>query len=62
MGCPRGHHVGEHCPLTLVKLNVVDFRMSYPLEKDKGRSFSMFWAINNCGSLVCGQEALPLAG
>lgn len=52
MGCSRGHHVGEYCPLTLVKLNIVDFRMSYPLEKDKGRSFSMFWAINNCGSLV----------
>ncbi|OWZ72512.1 hypothetical protein AYX14_01977 [Cryptococcus neoformans] len=34
--------------------------MSYPLEKDKGRSFSMFWAINNCGSLMGGLIALGI--
>lgn len=26
--------------------------MSYPLEKDKGRSFSLFWAIFQLGTLI----------
>ena len=26
--------------------------MSYPLEKDKGKSFSIFWAIFQLGALI----------
>lgn len=34
--------------------------LSYPLEKEKGRSFSIFWAIFNCGSLMGGLIALGI--
>lgn len=34
--------------------------MSYPLEKDKGRSFSIFWSIFQLGTLVGSAIALGL--
>ena len=34
--------------------------MSYPLEKDKGRSFSLFWTILQFGTLVGAAIALGL--
>ena len=34
--------------------------MSYPLEKDKGRSFSIFWSIFQLGTLVGSAIALGI--
>ena len=34
--------------------------MSYPLEKDKGRSFTVFWAIFQAGTLVGSAIALGI--
>ncbi len=34
--------------------------LSYPLESEKGRAFSTFWAIFNCGSLMGGLIALGI--
>ena len=34
--------------------------MSYPLEKDKGRSFSLFWTIFQLGTLVGAAIALGI--
>lgn len=34
--------------------------MSYPLEKDKGRSFSLFWTIFQMGTLVGSAIALGI--
>lgn len=34
--------------------------LSYPLEAEKGRSFSIFWSIFNCGSLMGGLIALGI--
>lgn len=34
--------------------------MSYPLEKDKGRSFSLFWSIFQLGTLVGSAIALGI--
>lgn len=34
--------------------------MSYPLEKDKGRSFSIFWTIFQLGTLVGSAIALGI--
>jgi hypothetical protein len=33
---------------------------SYPLEKDKGRSFSLFWTLFNLGALVGSSIALGI--
>jgi hypothetical protein len=34
--------------------------MSYPLEKDKGRSFSLFWTIFQMGTLIGAAIALGI--
>lgn len=34
--------------------------MSYPLEKDKGRSFSLFWSIFQMGTLIGAAIALGI--
>ena len=34
--------------------------MSYPMEKDKGRSFSLFWSIFQMGTLVGSAIALGI--
>lgn len=34
--------------------------MSYPMEKDKGRSFSLFWSIFQMGTLIGAAIALGI--
>ena len=34
--------------------------MSYPLEKDKGRAFSIFWSIFQAGTLIGAAIALGI--